>query len=289
MKHTTGVWNPKEKHLSFAAGADFIFPLIYKGILPDIKPKFKLNGLIELGSFNKNKAEQYFNYFDNLLVDSGAFSIASAYCKKHNIPLNQAFLTKYTSLDNYAKHWDKYIKVAQDYKDKYFGIVEIDLGGYQGKQEIRALIEQQGIIPIPVFHALVDPIEYFEQLVNEYDRVCISNIAFASKSDRVKIMLYINYYLYKQNLNTFIHWLGVGIVDSLFYNLLGSCDATTWLNGELYGKYTMWFYDYLAVYSKKFISIKGEDNQYYKSSAMAFLDYSSLDFNEIYKLSNYEY
>ena len=135
----------------------------------------------------------------------------------------------------------------------------------------------------------VDPHRYFEQLVNEYDRVCISNIAFASKSDRVKIMLYINYYLYKQNLNTFIHWLGVGIVDSLFYNLLGSCDATSWVMGGIYGKYTMWLYDYLAVYSKKFISIQGEDNQYYENRAMTFLDYSSLDFNEIYKLNNYEY
>jgi len=78
-------------------------------------------------------------------------------------------------------------------------------------------------------------LEYFEELVHSYDRVCVSDIAFASTEERRIIMAHLTKFIKDKNLDTFIHWLGVSPSDETYYNMIGSSDSSSWATPFRYG------------------------------------------------------
>lgn len=133
-----------------------------------------LVALNELESPNQIKA------FEDLLntgrhkvfLDSGIYAINAAYMREHpeeklsmRIPPDE--------MPGFHELRAKYVETVKRYEDRLWGYVELDQGGYLYKPTTRAALEAEGVRPIPVFHPMIDPPEYFDFLASQYDRICV--------------------------------------------------------------------------------------------------------------------
>lgn len=161
-----------------------------------------------------------------MLIDSGVFGIANAAAKATGRPIDQCFGMPYRSLVGWEAHWKRWTKVLSQLKDDCWGYVEIDLGGVEGKRETRAWMEEQGFAPIPVFHALADPWEYFEELASTYDRIAIGNLVHASDTLRFRILRRVAEARTGLPVR-WIHALGMAPYPSFLSAPTESCDASS--------------------------------------------------------------
>lgn len=161
-----------------------------------------------------------------MLVDSGVFGIASAASKATGRPLPECFATPYRQLDGWQGHWKRWTKVIDLLREDCWGYVEIDLGGVEGKRETREWVEEQGYRPIPVFHALADPWDYFEELAGTYDRIAIGNLVQASEALRFRILRRIRESRKGMPVR-WIHALGVYPYAAFLACPTESCDASS--------------------------------------------------------------
>lgn len=114
-------------------------------------------------------------------------------------------------------------------KDDCWGYIEIDQGGRDHKIKTRALLEAEGLRPIPVYHPLNDGWDYFDELAQRYDRICVGNLVQAEPESR-KRMLATIWERRRRYPDLWVHLLGYTPNALLNAFPVNSCDSSTWLS-----------------------------------------------------------
>lgn len=165
-----------------------------------------------------------------VMLDSGIFSLANSHAKRHGVSHDVGLSMPPEQIDGFQELWDRYGEVTTRYADRLWGAVELDQGGVEHKPRTRARIEAEfGIVPIPVYHPLLDGWDYYDQLAREYDRLCFGNIVKASPPLRLRLAHTASEraraypYLWQ-------HFLGMTPNENLLaIPYRGSCDSSSWV------------------------------------------------------------
>lgn len=196
--------------------------------------------LIPANIIGRHVATEHFEqYTENptldILLDSGAFTTASTYARKSGIPLGEAFKIPPAQLPGYNELLALYTKVVKQRGHLLWGYIELDLGSTADRDALRAQQADDGIVPIPVYHPLTDPYEYFDQLASTHDRVCIGGIVGAEPNAKRIALADIAYRRNRRYPHVWLHALGQEpspLLTAFEYN---SADTSGWASPFMYG------------------------------------------------------
>lgn len=191
------------------------------------------NGLVAVDACMSDKAEQalveLMGQTDNVLLDSGVFGTCAAHARKTGTPLYKVFALPPAEVQGFAKLWDRYAYLVATYGDRLWGAIEIDMGGSDVKRETRARIESElGFTPIPVYHPLTDPYDYFDELASSYDRIAVGGVSSGGAKQRYQTVVRI-YMRARAYPHLWVHALGVNRHPVLLAASPGSSDASVWI------------------------------------------------------------
>jgi hypothetical protein len=162
-----------------------------------------------------------------VFLDSGIHSINTAYRRDHPDFQGSTFLIPPAEMPGLQELRDRYVAVVRKYESRLWGYVELDQGGAEWKPKIRAELEAEGLSPIPVYHPLVDPYDYFDDLARNYDRICLGNLAFQTAFVRKRLLLTVFERL-RRYPHLWVHALGLFPNQWLRAMPMQSCDSSTW-------------------------------------------------------------
>lgn len=224
MRHTDGVWDTNEKGVYFLACTNGNLSLTtyndFLIALNEIKGERTVLKIRE--ACGKGK----------VLIDSGVHELAAREHRRTGDSFATIFSRDPFEIEGFNAWIEKYTVIMNELKDVVWGYIEIDLGGPVGKRKIRAMLEDSGLRPIPVYHPLIDNYEYLDELFDQYDRICVGNLADRPYEIRREILLTIK----KRNTkNRFVHLLGY-TPDELMWGMgFDSSDSSTWVQGPRWG------------------------------------------------------
>lgn len=226
MKKTGGgLFDPKDKYLYFMASsmADaFTFE----------EYEIAQNILVPLNDIPKTKTEKIKELqYLNLLVDSGIYNLANNLAKAKFMTFTEALSVNPNEIPGFEEYYSKYCEILATTESHIWGYVELDIGGEAIKTELRDRIEKDGLIPIPVWHPLIDSWEYFETLYHQYDRICIGNLSYTSNAQRMRILHKVCEYKATQTDQPWLHALGMTPNPTLYTYEIESCDSSAWVSG----------------------------------------------------------
>ena len=230
---TGGKWNPNDRHVIWLAGN---IGTLSKANIPNTHDWF-LIAVNELNNQNDIDAvEDLIDKGAKVLLDSGIFWLTNEHKRKHGITMDQALALSPNEIDNFDKLWDRYIAVNKRLGDKVWGYMELDQGGAKNKRITRAKLHDLGINPIPVWHPLNDGPEYFDELAENYDRMCLGNIVQANTATRLRL-LHTLWEKHRKYPDLWVHVLGMN--PSEVFNAIGidSADASTWIGPVRWGSF----------------------------------------------------
>lgn len=168
-----------------------------------------------------------------VFLDSGIFNLTNEHARKHGVTMDEALALPPNEIEGFNALWDKYIDLVVRYADRLWGFIELDQGGAENKRKIRARIEKEtGHVPIPVYHPFNDGWEYFDELVEGYDRICFGNIVQARAPVRKRLIATAFERQRETAPDVWIHLLGY--TPNEWVHALpwyGSADSSTWLAG----------------------------------------------------------
>lgn len=223
VKATTGGRFDRDEHLLYflATSPDLLLRTNYPQVLVAVN---------ELNS--KKRLDQFDRLLDNnkVLLDSGIFNLAMTHARTHNTTHDQGLAMPPEEIDGFGELWDLYGSVVTKYADRLWGVIELDQGGVANKPRTRARIEKEfGIIPMPVYHPLLDGWDYYDTIASEYDRICFGNLVKASVPVRLRLQWTAaergRRYPY-----LWTHMLGVTPNQNLIgMDFRGSCDSSSWI------------------------------------------------------------
>jgi hypothetical protein len=224
MIKTSGKWDPQEGFIYYVATTPNFLELA-----TSFHP-FVLVAVNELMSKDSEDAlDQLLDKAKHVLLDSGAFAICSEHARRHKIELDDAFKVPLNELDGFDALWKQYVRLATKYQKKLWGVIEVDLGGEKQKRETRKKLHDLGLSPIPVLHTLNDSRDYYDELMDGFDRICAGNIVQSSKYVRKRIFETLDK-ARKGKAVQWIHLLGMAPNQSLCAYPFESCDSSSWLN-----------------------------------------------------------
>ena len=190
-----------------------------KYIIPDLWSYYYLQNKDQIEVFN-----QIMDMSENMLIDSGAFSIRMAGKLK-----NKEIIQEY---DKYTK---KYCDFIQEHdNNKILGYCEMDIEnvtGYDYVLELRKELEEVSDKIIPVWHK-ERGIHDFKEMCQNYNYVAISNSQYDIKKTQTKLFVD---YAHRQGAK--IHGLGLANKTVLMNIPFDSCDAINWLMPTMYGSH----------------------------------------------------
>lgn len=165
-----------------------------------------------------------------VMLDSGIFNLAMEHVRRHGVSHDEALGMPPEEIDGFEELWDLYGQVVTDLGEGIWGIVELDQGGVENKPRTRARIEDEfGIVPIPVYHPLLDGWDYYDDLATNYDRICFGNIVKASPALRLRLA-HTAMERGRQYPYLWTHLLGLSQSAGLFgVRMRGSLDSSSWL------------------------------------------------------------
>lgn len=169
-----------------------------------------------------------------VFFDSGIFSLASAHARTTGITLLEAWATPAEQVPGFPELWDRYVRLCKKYEDRLWGYAELDLGGTEGKRQLRAATEAEGLRPIPIYHPLQDGWDYYDELAGQYDRICWANLADGDATRR-KHMAVTAWERHRQYPHLWVHLLGFTPNEWLCGLPADSADSSTWLGGVRWG------------------------------------------------------
>lgn len=189
-----------------------------------------------LCAVNEVRSKDDLDLFDRLcderqvMLDSGIFALANAHARAHGVSHDEGLLMPPEQIDGFQELWDRYGALVTRFGDRLWGAVELDQGGIEHKPRTRARIEAEfGIVPLPVYHPLLDGWDYFDQLATGYDRLCYGNIVQAAPPVRLRLTWTAAEraraypYLWQ-------HFLGLTPNENLLaLPYRGSCDSSSWV------------------------------------------------------------
>jgi len=253
MIRTDGTWDPLEEKIIFLpgnfGGGTGIFSArsldVHRGTeleplwhqaLELFKDVSKLFSLLDVSppSWEKSVGNQLKNY-GHVFMDSGVFGLAMQHARKHGLSHNDALNVPPEQVDGWDDFLALYIRVCSTYKDRFWGYAELDLGGTDRKIKTRALLEAQGLRPMPVWHPLTDGLEYGEFLMKTYDRICVGNLVKSDEESR-KTVLRMVARVKGDRPTPWIHALGLAPVPFAISFPINSLDAMTWMSAMMYPK-----------------------------------------------------
>lgn len=224
MKRTTGgTFDATESPLYFVAsdlgrlltGAKSAKTLLLA--VNEVRDRARLDQLLETGA--------------RVLLDSGIFNLTNEYARKYGVSMDDALTLPPGEIEGFAELYDHYVSVAKAYASDLWGVIEMDQGGAANKRVIRERIEADtGIVPMPVYHPLLDGWDYFDELCENYDRVCLGNIAQSDVATRRRLLVTMYERQRADHPDTWVHVLGFSMNEwNLSVPWYGSCDSSTWL------------------------------------------------------------
>lgn len=166
-----------------------------------------------------------------VLMDSGVFALSTGHAKVHGLTMDQALSLAPDEIDGFDRLYDRYCSLVERFRDRLWGVIEIDQGGAVNKRLTRARLEADlpGFVPMPVYHPLNDGWDYFDEVAGSYDRICCGNVVQANVALRTRLLatFYERAAVYPY---LWIHVLGytpTGTTSSVPPQ--GSCDSSSWL------------------------------------------------------------
>lgn len=171
----------------------------------------------------------------DLFVDSGVYSAVQKHVKRHGLTQAEGFAVAPAEIDGFEEMFTEYVELIKVVEPYIWGYVEIDFGGQKNKVITRKRMQDAGISPIPTYHPFNDEYEYFDELAEQYDRVCIGGIANTTKAERTRLLYTINVRKQKYP-KLWVHLLGVTPSAMLYQTTIESCDSSSWASGVRYGQ-----------------------------------------------------
>jgi hypothetical protein len=222
MIKTGGVWDPTDRHIVFAASN----PTVLKICIHNKNVLAPMDRLAAEGGVST--IDQFVEEGRNVFVDSGIFNLAMEHARQHDCSMNEALALAPDAIDGFDDLMEKYLAIVGEAGDRCWGYIEMDQGGRENKIKTRAFLESKGLRPIPVYHPLNDGWDYFDELAQNYDRICLGNIVQADQKTRVRLLTTV---LKRRQAypNLWIHGLGMAPVPYLMSLHLDSVDASTFL------------------------------------------------------------
>ena len=222
MKQTAGTWDSTDRHVYFlASGVES---------LTHIEAKYVLIAVNEIKSDKAlEKVEALIDEGRSILIDSGIFWLTNQHARKHHVTMDVALSLPPDEIDGFDVLWKRYTTVMDRIGDRAWGYIELDQGGIHNKRITRAKLEDLGLRPIPVYHPLNDGPDYFDELADNYDRMCMGNLVQASAPTRLRLMHFL-WERHRRYPDLWVHTLGVTPSQLLNAFPTDSADSSTWLN-----------------------------------------------------------
>lgn len=230
---TQGNWNPAEKNVYFLAGGQTSVQVMCEMVEAN-PPPIPLHMLVATNDFspasNEDMAllERCFANGIRVLLDSGIFWLTNRHKKLHHMTMDDALRLHPSEVQDFDWLWERYTQLGVRYKDELWGIIELDQGGAPRKRETRAKLHDLGIDPIPVYHPLIDGWDYFDELADQYDRICFGNVVQANAATRQRLLV-TAYERTRDRPDLWIHLLGYSANEWLHACPVESCDSSSWL------------------------------------------------------------
>lgn len=224
MKHTGGQWDPNEQSLYFIAS----------NVNSLIQGAQSCNYLlIAVNEISTDEDVQWIKRWcgegKRVFIDSGVFNLTNEHARKHDIRMDEALALAPEEIDGFDQLFKNYCNLIADLSDICWGYIEIDQGGRDNKIKTRARLESLGFSPIPVYHPLNDGWDYFDELAQQYDRICFGNVVQADRETR-KRLLATAWDRRRKYPKLWIHILGLTPNEILNAYPVNSCDSSTWLS-----------------------------------------------------------
>jgi hypothetical protein len=232
MNYTTGSWSPDDRPCHFLAAnltdQQRLAIMAYKYVLVPVDTIMKQG--------DESWLEDLFAAGVHVLLDSGIYALAAEHSRRHGMSLPEALGLAPAAVDGFEALWSCFVRLVHRYGDQLWGCVELDLGGADNKRRTRARLEDLGIVPIPVYHPLVDGWDYFDELAAGYDRIGWGNIVDADKALRLRMLMTMEdrRRSYPQ---LWIHALGLTPSEWANAFTLDSTDSSSWLESIRFGGY----------------------------------------------------
>lgn len=223
-KATGGKWDPDHRHLYFLAMRPTMALACGDNAEAILTAINEIGDGADLAAFVELIGRDV-----PVFIDSGVYSLAARHADAHRVSHDEALRTPLEQLDGFSDLWERYTSIVGTYGERCWGCIELDLGGHVQKRATRARLEGMGLRPIPVYHALTDPPEYFDELASTYDRICIGNLVQATPETRKRILCSI--YLRRREFPDLLWIHALGITPNQVLNALPfeSVDSTTWM------------------------------------------------------------
>lgn len=237
MKRTAGVWDRNDRGEYF---------LVCLGVGDDAVKSVsgRANNIPDRILGDKPKAT-LFPYYDmpkeirqdehgRILMDSGAFTLCNTASKETGVPLGQIFGMAIEDIPNGPSTLAAYEEKVKEVNGQVWGYIEFDIGNYEAKTVRREDQWGRGIRPIPVFSVMNDPIDYFQYLLNNYDRVAIGSIARGlTRKNKARVLAACERIYRESGSNAWVHLLGCSPSPSTAW--ASSMDSSNWATLGIFG------------------------------------------------------
>ena len=173
-----------------------------------------------------------------VLLDSGVFWLANTHATRHGLSLPDALAIAPEDLDGFEKLRDAFVRVAREYEDQLWGVVELDQGGADNKRRTRRWLESEGLRVIPVYHPLNDGWDFLDELLDDgYDRLMIGNVVQVPADVRDRIILTVWERIRRRPADErpWLHLLGLGPYPTLCALPCNSVDTSNHVQSMRYG------------------------------------------------------
>jgi hypothetical protein len=170
----------------------------------------------------------------NVFIDSGIYNLTNEHKRKHGTTMDEALALAPEEISGFDKLFESYVEIVKKYEEKAWGYIELDQGGRDNKIRTRQKLEELGLRPIPVYHPLNDGWDYFDELAQNYDRICFGNVVQLRGEDRKKLIA-TAWERHKKYPELWIHLLGYQPDELLFALPSDSADASSWCSGIRWG------------------------------------------------------
>jgi hypothetical protein len=233
VKATGGTWDPDRRRIYFFATNPGEQLETATRITQSPHILVALNDLLADGPIHE--LDEHLDAGLQVLIDSGIFWMTNRHKRKAGITMDEALALAPEEIDGFDLLRDRYVEINRRFGPRSWGYIEMDQGGAANKRRIRASLEAEGLRPIPVWHPLVDGPDYFEELAEEYDRICMGNIVQADRATRTRLILDL-WDRHRDYPDLFVHILGFTPNELLAGLPWDSCDSSSWLNGVRWGQ-----------------------------------------------------
>lgn len=220
-RRTQGQWSIEDRYAQFAAGNSSFSE----------SPHWYLIAVNDLMDKGGDKVIEYLlGRGHRLLMDSGIFNLTNKHMRKTGCTMDYALGLAPDQLDGFEPLFNRYVELATRWGDQLWGYIELDQGGKDNKRITRAKLHDAGLDPIPVYHPINDGWDYFDELAEGFERICMGNVVQADSNTRVRL-LHTLWERHRAHPDLWVHVLGLTPNDNCLAFAPESGDSSSWISG----------------------------------------------------------